>query len=211
MPSSAGCWLKYITKLPQNVISAAAFYEVDEMEYVNLRLATESDVPEIMAVMTAAHEAMADPSAYITDEEEYVADHVNNRGFILLSEIAHKIAGFFLVSVPELGESNLGYYLNFSKDQLLHTALMDSVAVRPEYQGMGLMGQMLRAAVVRTQDRYAWLLATVAPDNIPSLRNFEKCGFQTLKLIVKPQGQQRLLMGKSKEMASIARKPGACL
>ena len=110
------------------------------MEYVNLRLATESDVPEIMAVMTAAHEAMADPSAYITDEEEYVADHVNNPGFILLSEIAHKVAGFFLVSVPELGESNLGYYLNFSKDQAPYTALMDSVSGAARISGNGADG-----------------------------------------------------------------------
>ena len=72
---------------------------------MQIRLAEDRDVPEIMAVMTEAHEAMADPSAYLTDPEDYVRDHVSRRGFILLGEQDGFIAGFFMVSLPGLGET----------------------------------------------------------------------------------------------------------
>lgn len=175
------------------------------MHNITLRLGTRQDVPEIMDIMTAAHRAMADPSAYITDEEEYVSAHVDGAGFILLGEVDGTAAGFFLVCLPGLGENNLGHYLDFSREQLLRTAIMDSAAVRPEYQGLGLMGKMFREAVRRTAGRYDYLLGTVAPDNIPSLRNFEKCGFQRLKLVVKPGGQKRLLMGRFRETPEATR------
>lgn len=148
--------------------------------------------------MTEAHEAMADKSAYITDDEDYISAHVSGEGFILLREVDGKAAGFFLVCIPGLKENNLGYYLDFSRQQLLETAIMDSAAVRPAYQGKGLMGQMFREAVRRTKS-FPYLLGTVAPDNYPSLRNFERCGFRRLKLVVKPQGQKRLLMGRLPE------------
>lgn len=65
------------------------------MHNITLRLGTRQDVPEIMDIMTAAHRAMADPSAYITDEEEYVSAHVDGAGFILLGEVDGTAAGFF--------------------------------------------------------------------------------------------------------------------
>lgn len=169
------------------------------MESITLRQASREDVPVIMEIMTAAHRAMADPDAYITDSQDYVARHVSREGFILLSQVDQRIGGFFLVSIPGDGKDNLGHYLDFTRRQLMETAIMDSAAVRPAYQGMGLMGRMFREAVRRTEPRYTYLLGTVAPDNVPSLRNFEKCGFQEIRRVVKPQGQTRLLMGRFRE------------
>lgn len=169
------------------------------MEQVTLRLASWEDVPEIMEIMDRAHGAMTDPEAYITDSQDYVERHVSRQGFILLSQVEGAVAGFFLVCVPGLGENNLGRYLDFTRQQLLETVLMDSAAVRPEYQGMGLMGRMFREAVRRTENSYPYLLGTVAPDNTPSRRCFESCGFRQMKQVVKPQGQKRLLMGRFRE------------
>ncbi len=169
------------------------------MEQVTLRLACREDVPKIMEIMDRAHRTMADPDAYITDSQDYVEQHISRQGFILLSQVDKTVIGFFLVCVPGLGENNLGRYLNFTRRQLLETALMDSAAVQPEYQGMGLMGRMFREAVRRTENSYPYLLGTVAPDNTPSLRSFERCGFCRMKQVVKPQGQKRLLMGRCRE------------
>lgn len=163
---------------------------------MQIRLAEDRDVPEIMAVMTEAHEAMADPTAYLTDPEDYVRDHVSRRGFILLGEQNDKIAGFFMVSLPGLGEGNLGYYLDFPKEMLMKTAIMDSVAVRPCFQGQGIMVRLLTAAAQRAQRTHPILLGTVAPENHSSRKSFLSCGFTCLLEVEKPGGLRRLLMGK---------------
>lgn len=167
------------------------------MPDIMLRPAIMADVPAIMHIMEAAHRAMTDPSAYITDDAPYVAAHIRDKGFTLLAEADGIPAGFFLVCVPGLAENNLGYYLDFSERQLLQVAMMDSAAVLPEFQGMGIMGRMFEQAAERAWADYPYLLGTVSPDNIPSRRNFEKCGFSILKTIEKPGGLKRLLMGRS--------------
>ena len=174
---------------------------------MEIRLAEDRDVPEIMAVMREAHEAMADPTAYLTDPEDYVRDHVSRRGFILLGEQDGKLAGFFMVSLPGLGAGNLGYYLDFPKKMLLQTAIMDSVAVRPCFQGQGIMVRLLTAAAQRAEGTHPILLGTVAPENQPSRKSFLSCGFTCLLEIEKPGGLRRLLMGRGlpEEMAHTGR------
>ena len=166
------------------------------MPEIMFRLATPTDVPAIMDIMTKAHRAMPDPSAYITDDEPYIAAHIQGESFVLLAEADGVTAGFFLVCVPGLAENNLGHYLNFSENQLRQVAMMDSAAVLPEFQGLGIMGHMFTLAVARTAPNYPYLLGTVSPDNFPSRRNFEKCGFSILKIVEKPGGLKRLLMGR---------------
>lgn len=45
------------------------------MSRITLRLAKAEDVSAIMEIMHRAHEAMADPTAYITDSAEYVSHY----------------------------------------------------------------------------------------------------------------------------------------
>lgn len=165
-----------------------------------LRLAVPEDVPEILAVMNEAYEAMENKADYITDEEGYIARHIKDEGFILVGEAEGVMAGFFMVSTPKPEENDLGQFLALSEEQLRKTALMDSAAVRPQFQGQGLMGEMFREAVKRAEVQYPCLLGTVAPGNLPSRRNFEKMGFVVEKTVVKHGGYARLLMGKRKAL-----------
>lgn len=168
------------------------------MEIV-IRNAELSDCETIMAIMASAHEAMLDKDAYITDDLPYIQEHIREKGFGLMAEVDGIPAGFFVTAYPGLDENNLGRELEFSQQQLLKTALMDTAAVLPRYQGMGLMGRMFREAVRLAQQEYPYLLGTVHPENIPSRRNFEKNGFIVQKELVKPSGSPRLLMGRFSE------------
>lgn len=166
------------------------------MNQITLRLAKAEDVPAIMEIMHRAHEAMADPSAYITDSAEYVSHYVEQDGFVLLAVDGEKLVGFFMAAAPGLRENNLGCYLGFTSEELKGTLMMDSAAVLPGYQGLGIMGMMFARAVEKGTAAYPYLVGTVAPENIPSLRNFEKNGFTLRKTITKPGGQVRCLMGR---------------
>lgn len=169
------------------------------MKEIKIRPAVPEDGETIIEIMTIAHEAMADQDAYITDDLSYIKRHLQDEGFGLMAEVEGVPAGFFVVCFPEKTGDNLGYHLNFTEEQLMKTAIMDTAAVLPEYQGMGLMGRMFSAAVEMTEGEYPYLLGTVHPDNTPSRRNFEKNGFVPMKTIVKPSGSLRLLMGRFKE------------
>ena len=162
---------------------------------ITIKLAEQKDVPAVREIMAAARGAMARPEDYITDPEDYVRAHVSEKGFLILGLADGVTAGFFMVVKPEFVLENTGYELDFPPEVLAVTAILDSVAVHPDFQGHGLMERMLQAALERLSDcRY--FVATVAPDNLVSLHNFEKCGFRPLKLIHKPGGQERYLMGK---------------
>lgn len=166
------------------------------MKNIGIRMANEMDVPIIMEIMHRAHAAMADPGAYITDDEAYITRLIRERGFALIAETDDGPVGFFMVCVPGGDEDNLGHYLELSEEALCQAAMMDSAAVLPECQGQGIMGRMFREAVRQSEGKFPILLGTVAEDNLPSRRNFEKRGFSVLMRVVKPGGQQRLLMGR---------------
>ena len=166
------------------------------MSRITLRLAKAEDVSAIMEIMHRAHEAMADPSAYITDSAEYVSHYTQQDGFVLLAVDGEKPVGFFMAAAPGLRENNLGHYLGFTPQELKGTLMMDSAAVLPDYQGLGIMGMMFARAVEMGAEKYTYLLGTVAPENAPSFRTFEKNGFTLCKNITKPGGQVRCLMGK---------------
>lgn len=166
------------------------------MSEIVLRTAKPEDVPAIMEIMHQAHAAMADPSAYILDDADYVSHYVRQDGFVLLALENNIPVGFFMAAAPGLQENNLGRYLGFSEDELKKTLMMDSAAVLPQAQGKGIMGKMFARAVELGQMQYPYLVGTVAPGNFPSIRNFEKNGFTVRKTITKPGGQVRLLMGK---------------
>ena len=166
------------------------------MNEITLQLAKAEDVPAIMEIMHRAHGAMADPSSYITDNAEYESHYTEQDGFVLLAMDGEKPVGFFMAAAPGLGKNNLGHYLGFTPEELKGTLMMDSAAVLPDYQGFGIMGMMFARAVEMGAAAYSYLMGTVAPGNIPSLRNFEKNGFTLRKTITKPGGQVRCLMGK---------------
>ena len=94
------------------------------MSEIVLRMAKPEDVPAIMEIMHQAHAAMADPSAYILDDADYVSLYVCRDGFVLLALENNIPVGFFMAAAPGLQENNLGRYLGFSEDALKKTLMM---------------------------------------------------------------------------------------
>ena len=164
-----------------------------------IRLAVMDDAERIYRIMVTAQEAIWDKNAYVIGDMDYITRHISDNGFTLVAEEEGHILGFFLVDIPGLCEDNLGYDLGFTREQLLDTAIMESAAVLPEYQGRGIMGALFHRAVELTEGEYTYLLGTVQPDNYPSRRNFEKCGFTCLEIKEKYGGKLRCIMGRFRE------------
>ena len=109
---------------------------------------------------------------------------MKQKGFIVVSETqAGEMAGFFIVKYPDAVE-NLGKYLEFTEEQMKKVVLMDSVAILPEFRGNGLQGKMLREAEKRINtEKYQYYMCTIHPDNIYSLQNMQKQGYEVKKTV----------------------------
>jgi hypothetical protein len=91
-----------------------------------IRKADETDVVGIMKVMNEAQGDKEHPDWFVADNEDYIRAHLKEHGFVVVAESSEEeIAGFFLIKYPENKEDNLGTYLDFDEEQLVHVAVMD--------------------------------------------------------------------------------------
>lgn len=108
----------------------------------------------------------------------------------------NRIAAMFNILTPGLKEYNYGYDLGFSREQLLRVVHMDTVAVHPEYRGLGLqrkLMQLAEASLAGAGERI--LLCTIHPENRYSLQNAQKRGFVIEKELAK-YGSVRYILRK---------------
>lgn len=149
-----------------------------------IRKAVSDDIPQIMKIMYAAPSGDTKPEWYITDEESSVRSCLDEKGCILVAETESSVmAGFFIVRYPDR-EENLGKYLDFSESQLQQVALMDSVAIVPDFRGYGLQKKLVEEAERRIdREKYHYLMCTIHPDNHYSLANMEKSGYTVRKTV----------------------------
>lgn len=163
-----------------------------------IRKAQVSDVPGIMAVMEEARKETLHPDWFVADNEEFVREHLEEKGFVIVAQSADtdQTAGFFLVKYPE-EEENLGYYLGLDEEQLSHVAVMDSVAVASAYRGYGLQGKMLKAAEqLLDKNAFYYLMCTIHPDNKFSRHNMESHGYEVKKIALCYGGLPRCILLK---------------
>lgn len=168
------------------------------MEFI-FRKATEQDIPEIMKWMHEAKNDTEHPDWFMSDEEPYVREHLEEKGFIIVAETLEKnVAGFFLIKYPELeDEAHLGKFLGYSREQLEHTAIMDSAVVGKPYRGHGLQRKMGQAAEAGIDpEKYQYLLCTIHPDNQYSLSNMQSQGYQVKADVLCYGGKRRYVLEK---------------
>ena len=183
------------------------------MDY-KIRLATLDDAYTIWQIMDTCAKAMEHKEYFICDDLDYVKDILSGHGFgVVAYDEDGKIVGNLLVKYPGLDEENLGYDVFISNDEhgntnslctipltsdnlnkVLH---MDSATVLPEHRGHGLEAKMIAYAesfVDTSKFRYS--LATVAPENLASLKSLEKNGYQFMITKEKYGGLMRCVMMK---------------
>ncbi len=89
---------------------------------------------------------------------------------------------------------NLGCDLGLPEAELPRVAHIDVVVVMPRFRGHGLQRILtLHAAEELAAAGYRYLMSTVHPDNLPSRRSMERCGFRCVRQTVKYGGLPRLI------------------
>ena len=161
--------------------------------------AGEQDLPAISRLMETAALDPQHPGWFCWDGPEFLRRHLAEEGFLLKAVADHAVAGFLMVRFPGRQEDNLGFDLGLSPGERDQVAHMESVVVLPRYRGHGIQKTLLRAAEdILAPLPYRRYLATVHPQNLPSLRSFQALGYEILRTTVKYGGLSRHIVGKIK-------------
>ena len=186
-----------------------------------LRLATLEEAHEIWSVMDICYQALEHKEYFICDDLDYVKDILSGHGLgVVACDETGKIVGNLLVKYPGLSEENLGYDvfrkaedssddnsnssslyrecpIMLSEDNLMRVLHMDSASVLPEHRGHGLEHRMIAfAETLVDASKYHYAFATVAPNNIASLKSLEKNGYQVMVTKEKYGGLTRSILMK---------------
>lgn len=171
-----------------------------------LRLAALEEAHEIWSVMDTCFQALEHKEYFICDDLDYVKDILSGHGFgVVACDENGKIVGNLLVKYPGLSDENLGYDvfmkmdvrlidgrnqpflqntnlpITLSEENLIRVLHMDSASVLPEHRGHGLECRMITfAETLVDTSKYCYSFATVAPENMASLKSLEKNGYQII-------------------------------
>lgn len=164
---------------------------------VSIRQAEYEDVDVILDIMGQAYSLLEDKKHFFTDDREFIREGIHERGFALIAQLEGEAIAYMTVRFPGTKEDNLGKYLSFDRQQLMGTAMLDSVAVREKYRGHGLQKLLIEEAEkLARAEGYIHFLAKTHPDNRASLKSFISRGCRMM-LKVHEQGTERVILYKS--------------
>ena len=222
-PVNAGIWalhnrIRHYKK--QRGVLPGGIPERETFMTFSIISAVLSDSPNIYRLMNEGAETVAQKEWFCPDNQEFIENHMDRQGFILKAVCEEEenqlpagsapdrditgsipaqgsIAAFLLVRFPGLDSDNLGSSLHLSARELPLVAHMETVVVSRAYTGNGLMRRLLRAGEEKAASMgYRFLMATVHPENLYSLRNFQCLGYEKIEEALKYGGLRRWILGK---------------
>lgn len=169
----------------------------------SIEQAEKQDGPVIYDFMKRIYQGIPDKSWFSLDNEEKIIRYVTNpSGFVLKAETCddeeeNRLAAIFIARISELEEDNLGKYLNLGEEDLARVAHMEIAMVDGKFRGRGLQKRMMEIAEEHLKFLgYHWLMGTAHPENIYSVNNFQKLGYEIVTEDLKYGGLPRYIFCK---------------
>lgn len=162
---------------------------------VNYLAAT--DLQEIKAVQQAVMDAMKEESHYQSLSTEEFVKLLQDRTMIGAYHNGTLIA-FRALLIPPLDDEHLGYDIGYPEQSLDRILYQEVTNVHPRYRGYGLqrcLGELLMKELEQNH-QFDLVCATVAPFNIPSLKDKFALGLRIGALKPKYGGKLRYIFMK---------------
>jgi len=143
-----------------------------------IRKAHSEDVGSIFAIMKNAAAETQNSGLFLSDDIDYITDHIEKNGMTFVAEADNTLAAFLAIDIPGNSPHNLGLDIGLPLCELSKVALMDSIVVSSEFRGNSLQKALLEYAQAQAAAMgYIHFMATVHPDNAPSLKSFLSLGY----------------------------------
>ena len=158
-------------------------------ENVAIRPAAAEDIDEMLALEARS----INPATFQEITREEIEESIA-LDLALVAATADKIIALNLLLANRESDRSLAYDIGRDPCEVV---TFDGVIVAPEYRGLGLQRRFLAIAEDYAKSLGAGAVAaTVAPENLPSRRNFERAGFCELGEFPK-YGSKRIIVIKS--------------
>ena len=182
-----------------------------ETDHVRIRMGNQLS-PEMPSVMKVLDETYLDEIMNLQDliirrlsredlllpfSLEFMRSHFSQKGFVIGILVADELVAFRNVYFPDITdmEWNHGQDFGFSKEKCRQTANLQMVCVHPLYRGNRLARKMNQQAIrmIREQNRFEHLMATVSPYNYWNVDILLNSGFDIVGLKHKYNGKLRYI------------------
>ena len=163
---------------------------------MSIRLATTKDIDMVYQMMY--HEVKTGNNQFFVPETEDSRHlHVSNQGITLLYEKNNIIGGYLILRKPFQDVDNLARDINFPPENYNLVAHMESLLVTDSFRGQGIGKKlMIQGEHILKQQGFYYLLATVHPENMGSLKTMLSLDYEMIATKEKYGGKIRHIMKK---------------
>ncbi len=167
------------------------------MEYIindniNLSLATINDVDTLLNFQKEVIDGMPRKEFFAPLLKEEILYPIENNGRVYIAFYKNEMIGFYILTINPLKEIIDEYKLENSDN----VAIFDGVMIKKEYRGSNLQAQGMEIIYNDAKKLgVKEIIATVHPENVYSIRNFQKENYKYTKTIP-VHGGERLIFQK---------------
>ncbi|MBR7796313.1 GNAT family N-acetyltransferase [Agaribacter marinus] len=161
-----------------------------------VRFLTVDDIPQILELQQIVEQAMEVPTALQSLSYEEYRHILTGNGSMIGIFITNKMIAFRAMLIPNIDEhEHLGIDAGLSKEERLKMIYSEISNVHPDFRGNRLqtyMGELLFTEV--DKERFQYVATTVAPFNIPSIKDKIALGMEIIALKKKYNGKLRYIL-----------------
>lgn len=145
---------------------------------ITIRLCKKGELTEIVSLQDNVYNSVTEKKTFVYSTQEELHASLESDVCIGGYHQSNLIAFTLMVSNAD-SPRNLGFYLNYSREQCLKCVTYDTTFIQPEYKGYGLQRLFISLKDATAKELGAnEALATVSPDNMTSLNNLLASGFE---------------------------------
>lgn len=167
-------------KIPTILFNKESSLEISDCYIRQSYLEDYSEISEIQDKVVEDLLVNRDDNLFISTEKDKIKDFLERDDiFFICVQTPDVICAYSYTFFNQEIEYDLSYFFKNEK-----VATFDSIVVLPQFRGNKLQDKLLKVSIEEAKRRnYNIMASTVSPDNIHSINNFIKNGFEILKII----------------------------
>ncbi|RNF39181.1 hypothetical protein [Planococcus salinus] len=167
-----------------------------------MRQLTMDDLPVIEQVQREVIESLPEKAALQPLSTEEFLFILQGHGLLIGAFVDEQLIGFRALLIPEIDEEHLGLDIGLSESELSKVIYQEISVVLPDYRGNRLqqkLADVIMKEVPNLTQPFRYVCCTVAPMNIPSLKDKFLQEMHIGSLTEKYDGMQRYIFVKDLE------------
>lgn len=163
------------------------------------RLLNLKDLKKIIYLQETVYEELIDKSKLKKLTEEEYNFILSDNGIMVGIYVEYKLIAARALLAPANDPDHLGLAIGLRESELHKVIYQEISLVHSEYQGNGLqsiMGEFIMNELDTREHSYSYVCATVAPDNIPSIKDKFKQNMEIRAYVTIYGGKKRYVFAK---------------